>query len=456
MSSEPPRATLNWDRGTLIVSASLPISDLDGVLWDARIGAWRAPAHLHAPLIQALHARGLAVDDTSLQLTDPPPPLAPPALRSYQEAALTAWRVADRRGVIVLPTGAGKTRSALAAIVTTAASTLCLVPTRVLLDQWCAVLAEAGLSTIGRFGDGEARLQPVTVATYASANRHAEELGRRFGLVVVDECHHFSGQSSHECLEMCAAHWRLGLTATPEDDDARRRRLESLIGPVVYRTRLEELTGRFLAPLRHEVLSLSLTAAERRAYDLETARWRPVVRSFFELAPSAAWPDFVRAAQRTDAGRQALVAWRRARAMTQLTTAKREVLRGLLQRHASSRVLVFASDAVTAYAIARAELVPVITADIGRAERRSILSAFAAGSVRVIASARVLNEGVDVPSAEVAIIIGGSQGQREHVQRVGRVLRPAPGKEAVVYELVTHGTHEVVQLERRRRGLVAA
>lgn len=57
-----------------------------------------------------------------------------------------------------------------------------------------------------------------------------------------------------------------------------------------------------------------------------------------------------------------------------------------------------------------------------------------------IASARVLNEGIDVPDARVAIVTGGTLGAREHVQRLGRVLRPAPGKRAVAYEVVTIGT----------------
>jgi len=73
----------------------------------------------------------------------------------------------------------------------------------------------------------------------------------------------------------------------------------------------------------------------------------------------------------------------------------------------------------------------------------------------VLVSARVLNEGVDVPEADVAVLVGGSQGKREFVQRVGRVLRPAQGKEAVVYELLSRGTHEVRESDRKRRGLAA-
>ena len=65
----------------------------------------------------------------------------------------------------------------------------------------------------------------------------------------------------------------------------------------------------------------------------------------------------------------------------------------------------------------------------------------------------MLNEGIDVPDADVAIVVGSAFGEREHVQRVGRLLRPAPGKRAVVYELVTAATSEVWRAAARRRAL---
>ena len=93
--------------------------------------------------------------------------------------------------------------------------------------------------------------------------------------------------------------------------------------------------------------------------------------------------------------------------------------------------------------IAREHLVMPLTCDIGRRERDEVLDAFPRGSIRALVSARVLNEGIDVPDADVAIIVGGALGEREHVQRVGRLLRPAEGKRALVYELVTRDTIEV-------------
>jgi len=117
-------------------------------------------------------------------------------------------------------------------------------------------------------------------------------------------------------------------------------------------------------------------------------------------------------------------------------------------------VLIFTADNEAAYAIAREHLVMPLTCDIGRQERDDVLERFRRGDIRTLVSARVLNEGLDVPDADIAVIVGGALGEREHVQRVGRLLRPSEGKRAVVYELVTRNTIEVGQAHRRRQGLV--
>jgi superfamily II DNA or RNA helicase len=452
---------LSWDRGTVLVRPG-PGEEgvagrLPGVLPDPRVAAWRAPGAAYCRVVDALGAAlgaaGLAVRDRVLQPLPSPERFPLPPLRAYQEAALLAWEAAGRRGVVALPTGAGKTRVAIAAIARAATPALILVPTRVLLDQWVGSLTQAGLSEVGRHGDGERESRPVTVATFASALARGGDLGNRFGLLVVDEVHHFGAGAGDECLEMCAARWRLGLTATPPEDEARLAGLRVLVGPVVYRATIADLAGRFLAPLQLVTISLGLTAEERRAYDAEVQGYRPFVQSFFDAAPGAAWRDLVAFAGQSEAGRRALACWRRSRAMLGLTAGKRAVLAELLDRHRQARVLVFAARADLTLEIAREHLVPALTAEVGRAERERVLAHFRKGALRVIASAQVLNEGVDVPAAEVAIVVGGAQGRREHVQRVGRVLRPAEGKRAVVYELVTAESHEVAQAERRRRGL---
>jgi superfamily II DNA or RNA helicase len=173
------------------------------------------------------------------------------------------------------------------------------------------------------------------------------------------------------------------------------------------------------------------------------------------MHPSGTWQELVAAASQSTDGRAALRAWRRTRQLVGFTRAKAAAVRALLSRHRDARILVFTADNAAAYAIAREHLIMPVTCEIGRQERERALQGFREGKLRALVSARVLNEGIDVPEAEVAIIVGSTQGEREHVQRIGRLLRPSPGKRATVYELVTLATSEARSATERRRGLAA-
>lgn len=446
---------LRFDRGTVLLTgmaAGLDLSGLPGVLWDPRVQALRAPGrHLEA-IRSELSRRGVRAADQAGRPADLDHAPTPPSLRPYQDAALWAWEQAGRRGLVVLPTGSGKTRLATAAVARLRGPALVLVPTRVLLEQWIAALSAVYPGRIGCFGDGRRQIEAITVATFESGWRNMDRLGDRFRLLVVDEVHHFGDGLRDEALELCAAPARLGLTATPPESPSAER-LAELVGPIVFELAVGDLAGRWLAPFQHVTLNLDLDPEEREAWSRAVATYRPALRAFQWASPGASWADFLRHAARTEVGRRAVAAFRESRALLAFPTAKRQAVGELLARHATGRVLVFTADNATAYAVARQHLVMPITCDISRAERAAALDRFRRGELRALVSARVLNEGIDVPDAEVAIVVGGTHGEREHVQRIGRLLRPQEGKASVVYELVMRGTSEVLQARRRRAGL---
>ena len=452
-----PTMELRFDRGTIVLKdppKDLDLGEAPGVLWDLRVHAHRAPASKYPSLKRWLLQRGARFQDI-------PPPLRPTQgswsefdLRPYQEAAWSAWELGHRHGVVALPTGSGKTRLALAAMHRTRLSTLCLVPTRVLLDQWLREIGALYRGPVGCYGDGVRRWAPLTVATFESAYRHMDQLGDRFDLLIVDEVHHFGGGLRDETLEMTTADARLGLTATPPRAAGAAARLTELVGPTVFELAVADLAGGFLASFDAITLYLDLAPEERAAYTGLAAVFNSAYAEFRRMAPDGSWPDFTHHAARSPEGRRALVAWRQMRRLLAFTYAKRRALESLLERHRHSRVLIFTADNDGAYAIARKHLVMPLTCDITRHERDDVLERFRHGDLRALVSSRVLNEGLDVPDADVAVIVGGALGEREHVQRVGRLLRPGEGKRAVVYELVTRNTIEVGQARRRRQGLV--
>jgi superfamily II DNA or RNA helicase len=442
----PVTLTLRFDRGTLRIDDLPPGVALPLALWDGRTACARAPAYAYGRLAARVAEGGLAVEDHVLsRRLEPAPVLRPPPLRDYQHAALDAWR-ARGAGLVVLPTGAGKTRVAVAAIAASRVPALVLCPTRALLDQWAHELARFTDGPVGVVGDGERRLEPLTVMTYASASRWLDQHGAAFGLVVADEAHHAAAGAAADALAMCAAPLRLGLTATaPRPGSADEASLDDLVGPIVAELGVADLTGTHLAPLDVVRLEVTLSAGERERYERAYRPFSLLRGAFARSSPGADWASLVRALSVSAEGRAALAGFQEASALAAFPAAKRALVASLLARHREDRVLVFAASTRDVYAIALDNLVPVVTAEIGRPEREEILERYRAGRYRAIVSARVLNEGLDVPDASVAVVAGGSLGEREHVQRVGRVLRPGPDKRALVYELVTAGT-----LDRRR------
>jgi superfamily II DNA or RNA helicase len=368
-------------------------------------------------------------------------------LRDYQDSALIAWRSSGGRGVVCLPTGAGKTRLALAAAQRSKKSTLCLVPTLVLLEQWQASIRKFYSGEIGVVGGGQYKVKPITVATFESAFRKGWQFGDQFDLIVIDEAHHFGDCERDEALEVCTAPFRLGLSATL--DESRMERLGQLIGPKVYEQNVRDLIGTALAEFDLSRLLLPLTPAEKKAYQLDFSVFQKFFYDFGKQQVDLSWENFIRFASKSPEGRAALAAHRRAKRVLNFTEKKEEVLGQLLQKYRSHRKLIFTADSQTALLISKRLLIAAITSEIGKVERDTTIDAFRSGTIKSLVSCKVLNEGFDVPDADVAIIVGGSGSDREHIQRIGRVLRPTDGKRARIYELLVAGTSEVKQSHRR-------
>ena len=424
----------------------------DACRWDPRTHRFRAPAAAYAPVVRALvrrgivyedEARGYGVLDDGLRVRREP--------RPFQTEAVTAWRAAQGRGVVVLPTGAGKTEVALLAMDAVRRDTIVVAPTLDLVGQWHRLLRERFRCEIGVLGGGDHLVEPITVSTYDSAHIHMEHLGARFGLAVFDECHHLPGPAYALAAERCLAPYRMGLTATPERADGRHADLESLVGPVVYRKRVRDLAGDYLADHDVERILVELTDDERRAYDEARGVYRSfVVGQGIRMSSPDGWSQFVMRSSQSAEGRRAMAAWQRHKEIAFAAPSKLAYVEDLLHRHRRDRALLFTERNRTAYALSRRFLLPIITHQTKVSERTRILEDLGAGVYNALVTSKVLNEGVDLPAVSVGIVISGSGSAREHVQRLGRLLRKQGDKTAVLYELVANDTTEVFTSERRR------
>ena len=373
--------------------------------------------------------------------------------RPYQDEALTEWLAAGSAGVVVLPTGAGKTFVAAMAIAETGLWTLAVVPTLDLLQQWRVALASAlSLATedIGIFGGGAKEFQPITVITYDSAALYPRELSR-FGLLIFDECHHLPAPTYRQIAESAFTPLRLGLSATPERSDMAHTDLDELIGPEVYRRSPSDLTeGNYLAQYEERRIAIALSPEDAARYEQQRAIYRSFLRRrrISIHSPEDFQQKLIFMSSRDPEARAAMLAWREARNIAMNTPAKYTEIERLLHLHREDKVLLFSEYNAVVDELSRRFCLPSITYKTPTEERHTILERFRSGHYTKLASGRVLNEGVDVPDCRVAIIVSGNSTKREYIQRLGRILRPKVGQ-ALLYELVSTGTMEEEMAKRR-------
>lgn len=454
-TTKPDPLVLTFEGGTVLIEG-LSESDtrgIPGIRFDPRTNLFRAEGIWYRNIVEYLRKESIAYEDKArdYSLTPWTMRVSKPAF-PHQSEALIAWDAAGAKGVVVLPTGTGKTHLANMAIEKKGRPTLVVTPTIDLMNQWYDELSLCFGAEVGLLGGGYYELKSLTVTTYDSAYMNMERIGNKFGLLVFDECHHLPGPTYGLAATCSIAPYRLGLTATPERSDQAHTQLDQLIGPIVYRREITQLRGRYLADYKVETLYVSLSEEERRRYESDRETYRAFLfDNGIDMRRPGAWGQFLFAAHRSPAGRQAFLAYREQRTLALAAPAKLSLLEYLLERHNGDRVLIFTHDNATVYTISRRFLVPVITHQTKTKERRDILLKFNSGEYPIVATSRVLNEGVNVPEANVAIVLSGSGSIREHVQRLGRILRKSGSKEAVLYEVITRGTTEEYTSNRRRQ-----
>jgi len=398
-------------------------------------------------------------------------PVAGPVtgLYSWQAEALDAWRLKGGRGVVEAVTGTGKTMVGIAAAgeeLARGGQVLVLVPTRELLDQWTVELARRGPphARIGRLGGGhrdDLGGCDIVVAVVNSA-RDADLRPRRpGGLLVADECHRYGSDGNRVALAEGFGR-RLGLSATyARSDEAHLTWLDPYFGGTCFRMGYRRairdgVTARFTVAL----LGVEFTPLERGVYVelslvMSTARAKLIASPKVPAEPVGAFFAAVARLARSDdspltrAARAYLNALQQRRRLLADSPAKSQALDGLVPALLGcDRAIAFTQSiaaAENAAARLRNQGVPAeaIHSQLGPAERRSVLTRFGAGSLQVVTAPQVLDEGVDVPAADLAVILAASRSRRQMIQRMGRVLRRKPDGRSARFAIVfVRGTVE--------------
>lgn len=356
-------------------------------------------------------------------------------MRRWQEEALRAWFDAGKRGIVSVVTGGGKTFFALKCINeyqrrVPAATVLITVPTEALLDQWFEELVSY-FDMPPRFLNLLSRSRPIrqgrmnigvinTVANLGAAKKNPEVF------LVVDECHKSASPFLRGIFNIPRLA-SLGLSATPERpyDDWFNEVLVPNLGPVIYNYSYKEaMRDSVIVPFDLQNILFAFTDEEQAEYDRLTRSIRITISKHGVESEQA-----VR------------LLLKRARFVNLSPTRVRIALK-LIARHRGRKILVFHEDINACnfiFAILRENSIAAgnYHSKLPLAKRVQTLHEYRSGKIKVLVSCRALDEGFNVPETEIGIIAASTATYRQRVQRLGRVLRPATGKErAIVYSIV--------------------
>ena len=387
-----------------------PISDTESWVAEAEIAAVK----------RTLYEAGYPVrDERELEGGEALPVDLTLALREYQQAWVSQF-LETNAGVLVGPPGSGKTVAAMGILGAIEGETLILVPGRELASQWREeLLANTTLEQdqVGEYHGGEKDVSPVTIATYRTAgmDRHRQLFeSREWGLIIYDEVHHIPSPVHRRSADL-QTRARLGLSSTPIREDDMEKEIFTLIGPPIGTDWDALFDAGYVAQPEVEI------------------RYVP-------------WGD-------DDTQNQYVSSEGHERRQLAATNpAKLAEMEAILSGVPDKQALVFVEYLDQGQAYADALDVPFISGEMPHHRREKLFEQFRAGTLSTLVVSRVGDEGIDLPSAEIAIVASGLGGsRRQGTQRAGRTMRPT-GR-AQMYVLATRGTREEEFARRRMRYL---
>lgn len=379
------------------------------------------------------------------------------SLYDFQQQAVLSWFENNKRGILLLPTGSGKTIISLEIISQLQVSTLIVVPTLVLLEQWknaiCNYLS-LNENDIGEFGGGKQDTKMITIITYDSAHLYVKRLRNVFGLLILDEAHHLAGPSYEIIADGYIAPYRLALTATLDEQESAYENLVSKgFEKIIYSlqpNQLQELE--VLTNYRIETIKVKISGKEE--YDHLIGILQGYLKKFQYNPNISAFKQLIFRVNKDKEAQEALQAYNKAKEISFSAESKLLELERLLRQHREDKVLIFSDMVGFCEKIAKTFFIPCITHRTEKDERLWILNHYKNLPNAKLVVSKILDEGIDIPDARIGIIMVGSSKSRQFIQRLGRIVRRYPGKDqAILYELVSESTLEEKLANKRKKGV---
>lgn len=341
-------------------------------------------------------------------------------LRDWQRNALKLWIENEFRGIVEVATAGGKTFFALQCISewlknNPKSKVLILVPTTALQDQWYISLTEDlsilenNICVWPEMQNSQVQFHIMVVNTARTKSKMIKKSGDKIFLIA-DECHRYASIENSGALEI-SSDATLGLTATAERefDDGLSKVLIPNLGNIIYEYTL-------INARKDGVVS-----------EFEINNVKVPFRSSEELEYKKLTKAIAQAFSQKDQDKVTRLSRLRAKVSTG-ATARIPTAIAIAEENSESRVLIFHEEIEVAQKIfdilkKRGHSVAIYHSQIGGDARRESLKQFRKGIIRIIVCCRALDEGVDVPESEVAIIAASTSSSRQRIQRIGRVIR---------------------------------
>lgn len=356
--------------------------------------------------------------------------------------AFDLWKANQRRGIVAVVTGGGKTVFALHCLrefrqTVPAATALIVVPTEALLDQWIEEIVSffgIPLSHLVVLNSrSKITLSKIHLGVINTVAQIAEKHIEVPVFMIVDECHKAASPMFSRIFQI-PHEASLGLSATPERpyDSGLEHILIPNLGPVIFKyTYREALADQVIVKFRIHNILFEFEPDERAKYDRLT---KSIQGSIAKLGFEA--PETV------------ALLLRRSR-LSNASPRRVEVTLKLVAKNRGRRILVFHEDIAACEIIVSALKHFGVAADVYHSKvslktRVETLQKYRSGVIQVLVSCRALDEGFNAPETEIGIIAASTATQRQRIQRLGRVLRPSAGKgDAIIYSVV--GTQGEIQ-----------
>jgi len=336
-------------------------------------------------------------------------------LRDYQSEGVEQVR-RHLQGMIVLPCGGGKTTLGVGAMAEIGRSTLIIVPTTDLVDQWCATLRDWLGIEASVFGATKHEMGDVTVATSAALAYHGHQDLSRFGFVIFDECHRVAAPTHQALLHRIPARYRLGLTATPHREDGQTKVVQWTFGDVILEKTVPELhkDGWLVLP------------------DIEVVH----TRFFFKMPDEPEWKDY---AKLNDA-------------LSCSSARNLAILNLIIKDRANNHCWLVLCGMIDHCDFLAEQLSEIgfaaksVTSKLSKGRRKKAIQSLRDGSLQIMVATSLADEGLDIKRLDRVILASPGRAKGQLAQRIGRSMRPLGSKKPIIYDIVDH---EVDMLHER-------